>query len=351
MQENFTLAGNYLSVAETKQIADVHVPWVVKTYEQDFNNAFTTGGLFDFTHYGVIKVLGSDSADYLNRMSTVNLRHFNPKYASVGAFLTGKAGAISVFTLLEREHSFELIVPHPFVKKTFQHLDKFHFGERLDIVNESDENALFGLYRPSLKLRSLLKIENWKPLEIIFRRWVGFDWTIWKDVRIPDFYWVKAERSQTISLLEEVNLNPELPLLGLKVFDYIRILNAIPEVGIDLLDGDIFLESGYEEAIARNKGCYPGQEVIERIGTYGQVNKKLCKVSVTLSSKSVIGALPQVISSTDKVVGSLTSLAQDPKEPNKAIGLATIHKDYWNSLAEYSTDLGHLVSVVQEKKT
>ncbi len=349
MQENLTIAANYFPVTEIKEIENVAVPWIVKSYADDFKRAETTGGLFDFSHYGVLKVIGSDSADYLNRMSTINLKNFNPRHANVGAFLTGKASTISMVTILEREHSFEIIVPHPYTQKTFKHLDKFHFSERLEIENVSEQFALFGLYRPSLKLRSLLKIENWKPLEIIFRRWVGFDWTIWKDARIPDFYWVKAERSQTSSLLEEINSNPELPLLGLKTYDYIRIANGIPEIGKDILDGDIFLEANYEEAIARGKGCYPGQEVIERISTYGQVNKKVMKVNVALSDKTVLGELPQVIRSADKIVGSLSSLEEDPKDPSKAIGLASIHKDFWESRLDYSTDLGHLVSVAKEK--
>lgn len=348
MQENSTVTGQFFSFGETKEVSHVLLPWVVKSYAEDFRRAQTTGGIFDFSHYGVLKVYGSDSADYLNRMSTINLKNFNPQYANVGAFLTGKAGVISLVTILEREHSFEVVVPHPFTKKVKQHLQMFHFAERLDVEDVSDSYAMFALYRPNLKLQSLLKIEAWEPLEIVFRRWVGLDWTIWRDVRIADLYWVKVERSQTISLLEEINLNAEFPLLGLKVYDYIRIANGVPEIGRDLLDGDIILEGNYNEAIALHKGCYPGQEVIERIFTYGQVAKKVFKVAVNLK-EGVIGETPQVIRSADKTVGSLTSFVEDPLDPKKAIGLASIHRDFWDSTVEYSTDLGHRVSIIKEK--
>jgi len=46
-------------------------------------------------------------------------------------------------------------------------------------------------------------------------------------------------------------------------------------VGRELNATSIILEGNFEKPIARDKGCYPGQEVIERIFTYGQVSRKL----------------------------------------------------------------------------
>ncbi len=70
-------------------------------------------------------------------------------------------------------------------------------------------------------------------------------------------------------------------LLGLKPFgqstlETLRIEGGKPRYGLDIDEHIIPVEAGLEtEAISYTKGCYPGQEVMARIQTYGHVNKHL----------------------------------------------------------------------------
>jgi hypothetical protein len=88
-----------------------------------------------------------------------------------------------------------------------------------------------------------------------------------------------------------------------------RILALIPKEGFEFLpDGKTNpLEVNLRHAIADQKGCYPGQEVIEKIISLGSPARKLCLLK---SNSPVQETLPASLQSTEgQEVGILTSLS------------------------------------------
>ena len=64
--------------------------------------------------------------------------------------------------------------------------------------------------------------------------------------------------------------------IGWQAFEIARIEAGIPRYGADMDETNIPLECGIESrAIVYNKGCYIGQEVINRIHSVGHVNREL----------------------------------------------------------------------------
>ena len=63
---------------------------------------------------------------------------------------------------------------------------------------------------------------------------------------------------------------------GWTAFEMARIEAGIPRYGADMDETNLPLECGIESrAIVYNKGCYIGQEVINRVHSFGHVNKEL----------------------------------------------------------------------------
>ena len=63
---------------------------------------------------------------------------------------------------------------------------------------------------------------------------------------------------------------------GWTAFDTARIEAGIPRFGVDMDETNIPLECGIEDrAVSYTKGCYIGQEVINRIHSIGHVNREL----------------------------------------------------------------------------
>ena len=64
--------------------------------------------------------------------------------------------------------------------------------------------------------------------------------------------------------------------IGWQAFETARIEAGIPRFGVDMDETNLPLECGIESrAVSYNKGCYIGQEVINRIHSFGHVTREL----------------------------------------------------------------------------
>jgi len=73
------------------------------------------------------------------------------------------------------------------------------------------------------------------------------------------------------------------PALDVAAWDVLRVANAVPESGRELLDNDTYiLEAGFEalNGVDFRKGCYVGQEVTARMKHKTELKKGLVRVSV-----------------------------------------------------------------------
>jgi tRNA-modifying protein YgfZ len=58
----------------------------------------------------------------------------------------------------------------------------------------------------------------------------------------------------------------------------VRVENGMPRYGEDIRETSLPQETQQMHAVSFNKGCYLGQEIVERIRAQGRVNKKLMRV-------------------------------------------------------------------------
>ena len=107
---------------------------------------------------------------------------------------------------------------------------------------------------------------------------------------------------------------------GWQAFDTARIEAGIPRFGADMDETILPLECGIENnAISYKKGCYIGQEVINRIHSFGHVAKELRGLRLTDDLES----LPQrrdKLFYQGKEVGYITSAVKSPDYGNIALG-------------------------------
>lgn len=106
------------------------------------------------------------------------------------------------------------------------------------------------------------------------------------------------------------------------------------------------LEAGLDRALHENKGCYPGQEVIERIRTMGQTPRRL----VFCKGQGEPPIAPQIILNQTKPehdrdgnatkyneAGTLTSVTQNPQDkPSELLAPLSLAK----ASGEHSTWIG-----------
>jgi folate-binding protein YgfZ len=63
--------------------------------------------------------------------------------------------------------------------------------------------------------------------------------------------------------------------VGAATLEAFRIAEAIPAYGIEIVERDLAQETSQMRALSFNKGCYLGQEIVERIRSRGSVHRHL----------------------------------------------------------------------------
>ncbi len=104
--------------------------------------------------------------------------------------------------------------------------------------------------------------------------------------------------------------------------EVVRVEHGIAKIGVDTAEKTIALEARLERAISFNKGCYLGQETIERATARGGLKKKLfgLRFATRVASGSELFL-------DGKEVGRVTSAVVSPRLG--AIGLAILHHSAW----------------------
>jgi aminomethyltransferase len=113
-----------------------------------------------------------------------------------------------------------------------------------------------------------------------------------------------------------------------EALEQLRILEGTPRYGTDIRNSatarDLPQETAQTRALHFTKGCYLGQEIVERIHSRGNVHR-------TFTGFSLTGALPTpgtALTADAKPVGELTSVAAIPiSDPPRQLALGYIRRE------------------------
>jgi folate-binding protein YgfZ len=123
--------------------------------------------------------------------------------------------------------------------------------------------------------------------------------------------------------------------VGFTMLDAFRIAEGIPAYGVDIVERDLPQETSQTRALHFSKGCYLGQEIVERIRSRGNVHRHL-------RSFELVGPLPPAgteLSLDGAAVGHITSAAQLPIAAGSrifALGTVRAEAEARNELLAYS---------------
>ncbi|MDE3066061.1 MAG: aminomethyltransferase family protein [Verrucomicrobiota bacterium] len=99
---------------------------------------------------------------------------------------------------------------------------------------------------------------------------------------------------------------------GWTAFEAARIEAGIPRFGADMDETNLPLECGIEAgAVSYRKGCYIGQEVINRIHSFGRVTKELCGLRLAGNLNALPGRHDKLFCGA-REVGYVTSALRSP---------------------------------------
>ena len=291
-------------------------------------------GLMDLSYRGLLQLTGPDRLSFLQGMLSNDLRVLKPFTGQYAALLTQQGKVIADVRVLCAMNSFYLDFFDNLKEKILAHLNRYLVADEVEIVDRSIEYATLSIQGPKSEalLRSLVgQAElpehplqhtmitlNGAAICVVFASHTGetgFDF-IAPIASLPDIAVKLTEAGKQFSAV----------WVGETAQNILRVEAGIPRYGVDFTEDNLLLEVGLDHVVSFSKGCYLGQEVVERIRSRGHVNRKLTGLLLGGQEAAYPG---DAIAHDDKPIGNITSAVHSPAL-GRPIALGYVHRDYWN---------------------
>jgi folate-binding protein YgfZ len=277
----------------------------------EFRALVSDCAVYDLHSKARIAVTGSDRVRWLNGMVTNNVRDL-PVGHGVYAFLLNPQGKI--LGDLYAYNLGESLIVETDRTQSQRILETFARYIIMDDVEVADVTEKFaGIGVVGRKALTTLEAAGLRPaalqsLQVATVPWAGNDITMVRgdnpNVEIYEF-WFSPQSAAEVSatLIQAGAIHASATAL-----ECLRIASGIPRYGVDIREKDLPQETGQERALNFSKGCYIGQEIVERIRSRGAVHRQF-------SGFMIDGPLPPAgveLQHEGKKAGEITSAAALP---------------------------------------
>lgn len=279
----------------------------------EFNALISSCGVYDLGWRAKIALTGDDHTRWLNGMVTNNVRDL-PVGHGLYAFLLNPQGRIQgdLYTF-NRGNSLLLDMDRLQVQKILAIFDHYIIMDDVEVSDQSATLTAIGVAGPAsgaVLQTAGFDVPELKPLQFAEVSWRGRPVTLVRaDKKSGDCYEVWSAPQNAAEVWESLVGGGAAPV-GTTAFDLFEIAAGIPRYGRDIREKDLPQETEQERALNFSKGCYIGQEIVERIRSRGAVHRKL-------TGFEVHGSIPTPgtrMQFEGKDVGEVTSSASLPIE-------------------------------------
>jgi folate-binding protein YgfZ len=266
-------------------------------------------GVYDLGFRAKISLTGGDRTRWLNGMVTNNVRDLAAG-RGVYAFLLNPQGHIlgDLFAYSCGE-SITVDTDCGQVEEILATFDHFIIMDDVEVVNLSQQLTALGIAGPQagpVLAAAGFAISEMQPLQMQSSTWHGTDCTL---VRGEDekhiAYEIWVAHGAVRQIWDALLAAGAVPV-GSEALELQRIVSGIPTYGVDIRERDLPQETEQARALNFNKGCYVGQEIVERIRSRGAVHRKF--TGFVADGAAPIAAGAKIVAG-EKEVGEITSSA------------------------------------------
>lgn len=277
--------------------------------------AATAGAaLFDLSDRPRLSASGRDAARFLHGQCSNDVNGLAPWGGCRAFILDAHARPFAQVRILRRAEDYLVIGPAARAGDLLGRLDRMLIGDRCVLTDLAPDTALFHLAGP--RAADCLAAAG-LPAEAGEAGGI----TRAPSARTPE---------GGVDLLCPAALAPGLRNRLLRsgaaagdaqTLEILRVEAGLPACGRDYDETLILPELLQDATISRTKGCYIGQETVERVRSRGKVNKRLCGVKFAGDAAPAPGPL----TASGAECGRLTSAVSSPRRG--VIGLAMIRAE------------------------
>lgn len=306
--------------ATFEEVAGWEVPEHYGKWVEEYQAVRQAVGLSDLSHRGKILVTGDDRVKWLQGLISNDILPLQPGEGRYSSFLTHKGKMLGYFRVYVLSESLWVEDVGEVGDATFQALRKFLlYGIKAKMENCAESWGLLLVSGPKAcaTVSSAFGVEmsDLKPVNAIAAKIGGHTayvlcteetGEIDLEVLLPtDTLHTAWER------LMEAGSTYGIKAVGGHAREALRIEAGLPKAGPDLNEEIVPPEANLEgKAFSLNKGCYPGQEVVARMDTYGNVRRHL--VGLVMNG-SIVPPRGAKLFIGDREIGWVSSATHSPQ--------------------------------------
>jgi folate-binding protein YgfZ len=277
----------------------------------EYISAISTAALYDARLRGLIQLTGKDRASWLNNLVTNSIKDLQPGQGNYAFALNLKGRILFDMNMIVLSDAIWLDIDRRFVSKALAHFDRYLITEDVQIKDLSSEYVRFALLGPeSAEIADAIgatEIQQMQPLSSTAatlaqkrRVLVRHDFA---EVFGAELFIEIADAAACWQRLLEIGAPVQLRPIGHTAVEVLRIEAGIP-VSVEDINEEVLPAETQQtsRAVSYTKGCYLGQEVVERMRSRGSIARHWAGFKLN----DLVSA-PAVIHFEGAEVGRLTS--------------------------------------------
>jgi len=304
-------------------------------------------GLLDAGFRGLLRLTGTDRVSFLQGMLSNDVARLHPGQGAYAALLTQQGKIVSDMRVYVLSGEMWLDVPATRVAAVRESLERYIIADDVEFVDAPSWQPLVAVEGPQAG-RVILAVTGAAADDLVpfAHRECTFDGARVHLAAVSH----SGERGSLIfgdaaaaaRLWEQCHAAGAEPV-GMETLDVLRIEAGIPWHGRDMDDSTLIAEAGLDAAISYKKGCYLGQEVVERVAARGQVHRKL--VGLVCEGRRVPSANAKLVHE-GKEVGWITSATWSIAR-SAVIALGYVRREHWEPGSEVRVVLAEGTAVAR----
>lgn len=261
----------------------------------DMNTAITTDGYtalreraawLDLSGRGKIRVTGEDRARLLHAMTSNQVETLKPGESCYAFFLNAQGRILADVNVLCFEDHFLLDTEPETRTKVYEHLDRYVIVDDVTLEDETDRIATLSIEGPHAAA-ALAALGLPEPAASVTL--AGDDRIIAKldtTGRGGFFLMIPMEDKQAVTAQLTAAGFPPATAEDART---VRIESGRPRYGEEITERYLVQETGQLHAVHFSKGCYLGQEIVERVRSRAQIHRVLRKLEIDTDKPPAAG--------------------------------------------------------------
>jgi len=276
----------------------------------------------DLSGRGKIRATGEDRARLLNAMTTNQVEALKPGQGCYAFFLNAQGRILADVNILCFEDHFLLDTEPELRTKVYEHLDRYIIADDVTLEDVTDQMATLAIEGPEAAT-ALAKLGAPSPSE-------SYACAAWGDRTVARIDTTAAggflliipanEKQVLIAQLAAAGIPQATPEDARTV----RIEHGRPRYGDEITERYLVQETGQFQAMNFNKGCYLGQEIVERVRSRAQVHRHLKRLEIDTSDPPAVGAK---LKSGDADAAEIASAVFSPAS-GKTVAMAYVRTQF-----------------------